>query len=192
MSNEKKTTTSSGLHWHDVLHKEFEGESDRACVILAASLLDTALISLLQARLCPNPGNSDPLFDGANAPLSTFSARIDMCFRLGILSSRFCRDLHLIRKIRNDFAHNVAGCAFTESAIRDRIQALAHSSRFSQTDESWRNMFPDTPKGQFLFCVSWMQWELHDRREKAEPITLAQEEFGYSLEWKPLSVTSTA
>ena len=115
----KKQPVKNIEHWADILRDEFEGESERACVIIAASLLDNALFSLLQARLAPCSTNTDTLFDGANAPLSTFSSRIEVSYRLGLLSARFCRDLHLVRRIRNEFAHNVIGCTFEESSVRD-------------------------------------------------------------------------
>lgn len=184
MAKKKETAPKVGPgHWHDVLLDEFEGESDRACVILAASLLDAALMTLLQARLAPSPSQSDPLFDGANAPLSTFSARIDASYRLGLLSARFCRDLHLIRRIRNEFAHNVTGCNFEESSIRDRIQALANSSKYNACEASWRELYPDTPKGHFQFAVGWMQWHIRALTEDTECIQIAKDEWGYTGEW---------
>lgn len=66
-------------HWEDLLQVEFEKESDRACVILGAALLDSALETVLRAHLVPSPGTSDSLFDTPNAPLSSFSARIHFC-----------------------------------------------------------------------------------------------------------------
>ena|GEM_PF-906864 len=179
----KAEAASSTEHWNDVLLKEFEGESDRACVILAASLLDSALMSLLQARFTPCPSNSDPLFDGANAPLSTFSSRIDATYRLGLLSARFCRDLHLVRRIRNDFTHNVTGCAFEESAVRDRVQALANSSRYATAKDTWSDLYPDTPKGQFQFAIGWMQWHIRSLTEDTECIDAAGDEWGYTNDW---------
>jgi len=182
----KKQPIKNKEHWADVLREEFKDESDRACVILAASLLDNALFSLLQARLAPCSTNSDPLFDSANAPLSTFSSRIEISYRLGLLSARFCRDLHLVRRIRNDFAHNITGCNFEESSVRDRIQALANSSRYASTDESWREICPDTSKGHFQFSIGWMQWYIRSRIEDTECITATEEEWGYTMPWGSL------
>ena len=177
-------------HFDNVLRREFRGESDRACVILAASLLDNALLSLLRARLVATPSATDSLLDGANAPLSTFSARIDMCYRLGVLSAKFTRDLHLVRKIRNQFAHNITGCSFEESSVRDRIQALANSSGYEKAHESWQKLFPDTPKGQFEFAIGWMQWYLREETISIESIPEAIEEWGYNITWDELNPDS--
>lgn len=186
MNKKVKDKPSNSEHWLELLTNEFRGESDRACVILAASLLDVALRSLLEARLAPSPNSSDMLFDGANAPLSTFSSRIDMTYRLGLLSARFCRDLHLVRRIRNDFAHNIAGCSFTDSGVRDRVQALCNSAGYSKTHKSWRDVYPDNPKGHFQFAVSWMQWHIRVLTEDTDPIKSAEEEWGYQSDWNSL------
>jgi DNA-binding MltR family transcriptional regulator len=52
-----------------------------------------------------------------------------MCYRLGLLSDRYVRDLNLIRKIRNEFAHNIQGCDFNHTSIYSRIQELDKSSQ---------------------------------------------------------------
>ena len=103
---------------------EFVGESDRAAVILGAAKLDYLLYQILQKYLIPNPAGRDELLDG-DAPLSTFSSKINMCYRLGLLSAEVTRALHLIRKIRNSFAHEVSGCKLDSGAHRDRVRELA-------------------------------------------------------------------
>src|SRR2546425_6922070 len=126
----KKHEYQSAAHWAEVLDREFSKESDRAAVILVGALFDSALTQLLRTALVASPTSDDDLLDGANAPLSTFSARINTSYRIGLISKQFCRDLHLIRSIRNQFAHNVAGCSFEDSSVRSRILELAKSSRF--------------------------------------------------------------
>jgi hypothetical protein len=78
-------------YWYDLLKTEFGKERDRACVILSVAMLDQALESLLGCYLVAVPGSEDPLLDGVCAPISTFSSRIDIAFRLGLISSRFSR-----------------------------------------------------------------------------------------------------
>jgi hypothetical protein len=53
---------------------EFNGESDRGAVLVAASRLDEVLKGILLAYLRDTKSASD-LLDGFNAPLGTFSAR---------------------------------------------------------------------------------------------------------------------
>jgi hypothetical protein len=116
------------MDYYELFHKEFAKESDRACVIVAGAMLDELLRSLLLAYLVPSTTSDDPLFDTVNAPLATFSARIEIAFRCGIISQRFARDLHLVRKIRNDFAHNIRDCNFDDTRVRSRVLALSRSN----------------------------------------------------------------
>lgn len=129
---EKEKYDKTDHQWTvDILDNEFRKESDRAVVILVASLLDEALTSSLKSYLTPIASSSDEIFDGSNAPLGTFSSKINMIHRLGLISSRFCRDLHLVRKIRNSFAHNIFGCTFENGSVKSRIDELIKSSYWS-------------------------------------------------------------
>ena len=100
--------------------EEFRDESDRAAVVLGAAKLDLVLYQILQAYLLPTTTGKDELLDG-DSPLGTFSSKINISYRLGLLASSFARALHLVRKIRNAFAHDVSGCSLTTGAHSDRV-----------------------------------------------------------------------
>ena len=95
------------------LQAELKGESPRGIVLVSAAMLEEALRELLVAFLVPNASASDTLFDGPMAPFGSFSAKIDAAYRLGLVSDKFCRDLHVIRRIRNDVAHQPRGFAWS-------------------------------------------------------------------------------
>ena len=171
-------------HWADLYLKEFGKESDRASVILSAVMLDTALESLLKTFLVPLASSEDNLLEGANAPISSFSARIDLTHRLGLISATFCRDLHIIRRIRNDFAHNVANCSFNDSAVRTRVIELARSSRLYERFPAERKIFVEGIKGDFQMHVSWMLWYLWDLSGKVQSLNAPNLEWGYDLSFK--------
>ena len=166
--------------WEELLRDEFIKESERACVIVAVALLDSALECLLKARLVPAASGDDTFIDGAYAPLSTFNARIDACFRFGLISSQFSRDLHLIRRIRNDFAHNITGCTFENASVRNRVLELSRSHNILQGQEKWIDYYRNSIKGNFELAVSWMQWHLRGLISHANCITVADQEFGYT------------
>lgn len=104
--------------------EEFKAESDRAAVILGAAKLDYLLYQVLSKYLLPSVGSRDELLEG-DAALATFSSRINICYRLGLIDGEFARALHLIRKIRNSFAHEVSGCKLDTGPHRDRVRELA-------------------------------------------------------------------
>lgn len=162
------------------LATEFAKGSDRAAVILSAAMLDDLLRDVLVARLVPNTSASDPLFDGANAPLSTFSSRIDACYRLGLISAKLARDLHLIRTLRNDFAHNIKGCTFTEFAAKNRVEELMRSHGFFDRSPKWaKKQGERSTRDEFLTTAQMIIIELEDLLS-AKAFTSAPEEWIYS------------
>ncbi|MEY8211376.1 MAG: MltR family transcriptional regulator [Colwellia sp.] len=113
-------------------------ESDRGCALFASSYLDKALSDLLYCALAYDKKIERDLFEG-NAPLSEFSARIKMAFYLGKISKVEKRDLDLIKKIRNEFAHNANAIDFEEEKIKNQCRELS----FSYHDKDHR------PRGHF-------------------------------------------
>jgi hypothetical protein len=103
--------------------KEFSKESDRAAVIVGAAKLDLLLYQALQSSLQVVPGVRDDLLDAENA-VGTFSARIHLCFRLGLIDAEMSRALHLVRRIRNDCAHEVSSVSLSGGPYADRIREL--------------------------------------------------------------------
>lgn len=128
------------------LIEEFRDESDRAAVVLGAAKLDLVMYQILKAYLLPCPNSKDELLDG-DSPLSTFSSKINILHRLGITGSSFTRALHLIRKIRNSFAHEVSGCLLSTGAHSDRVKELALPLKHIPYFEEFREHFFNDLKG---------------------------------------------
>lgn len=103
---------------------QFLSESDRAAVIIGAAKIEYLLSELLDKYFLPASGSSDDLLEG-DAPLATFSAKIKICFRLGLIDVRCTKLLHTFRRLRNGFAHEVAAGNLNDGAARDRVIALA-------------------------------------------------------------------
>lgn len=104
--------------------KQTSEESDRGSVLVAVSIIDDILAQLLKVKLVPTLERNDELFDGAYAPFSSFSARIDLAYRVALIGTNTRRSCHILRKIRNDFAHATEVKGFTHSATQDRIREL--------------------------------------------------------------------
>jgi hypothetical protein len=99
----------------------FRAESDRACAVLGAALLDARLESLFQRRL---RHFSDKLLSHSG-PLGPFSARIQVARALAWISDDVHFDLDQIRKIRNVFAHEVDHeLSFANQSIADKCRTL--------------------------------------------------------------------
>ena len=60
---------------------------------------------------------------GSFAPLNTLSARIKIAVGLGLISDPEYRDCEALRKIRNEFAHNIK-VSFNDQRIKDLSKNL--------------------------------------------------------------------
>jgi len=160
MTTPEQTTPANdaaGL-WSDHFDRSIRTESTRAKVVLAACYLDELLHQLLALVLKPCEKQKDPLLDGAQAPLGTFSAKIEMAFRMGLIPTETWKSLHLVRKIRNEFAHNLDSSDFSVSNIRD-WNAELHKINDHATPER-RATFSDGAIGDFEKSVSWLVYWL--------------------------------
>ncbi|WP_407471112.1 hypothetical protein [Xanthomonas campestris] len=111
------------------LVEEMGGESDRAVAIVGAAWVEEALFDSISSFLQPHEKSHKRLF-GGNSPLGNFSSKIDLARLLGIISDIILADLHRIREIRNEFAHNIAHktdntrLTFSTQHVADKCLAL--------------------------------------------------------------------
>ena len=96
--------------------RELQQETDRGLPLVAAALIDEKLLETLQSFLCPGK-SADRLLIDPNAPLGTFSARINACASLGLIDEFEYREITLIRRIRNLFAHSRHGLTFSDEKV---------------------------------------------------------------------------
>jgi hypothetical protein len=87
---------------------ELEQQTDRGAAIIGAafveSLLREALESRLRVRTALERRTAKGLF-GTMGPLSSLSAKIDLGVLLGLYPEAVQGDLHRLRDVRNQFAH---------------------------------------------------------------------------------------
>ncbi len=109
---------------------ELERETDRGCLIIGAEILNAELEALLRSVLTLDPRSVkkvvDPLFLNY-APLSSFDARIQIAFALRLIPHEIKLTLDLLRKLRNEFAHEPGPLTFTDPACKDRLRTLLSS-----------------------------------------------------------------
>jgi len=152
--------------------QEFEKESDRAAVILGAAKIDLTIYEILRRFLVASPSANDELLDG-DTPLATFSAKINILYRLGLVDADFARALHLIRRIRNAFAHELSGCQLESGAHRDRVRELyAPFSKFENTKRFHELLFKNHkgPSAEFRTVLAVLVARLEALRDRIEPL----------------------
>lgn len=114
--------------------KSYLYEPDHVAVILATSRMDGLVGDLIRARLLPCPSSKDDLLESEYG-VSTFSVRIDLAHRLGLINAGMARALHLFRKIRNAFAHCSQGQSLAVSPHKERVNDLIRTLNDSKMNE---------------------------------------------------------
>lgn len=164
--------------WPKDLDSEFEGANDRAVAIVGGSYLETMLQLLLQGFLVNHSSTAD-LFK-AYGPFSSFTAKIQASFALGLISDNERGNLNLIRRIRNDFAHELRATSFNDQAISGRCRELnipqrmyvPSKIRLPSTDRVAEiNLTvpgPDEPRARFVASFNYMQLCLTFRLQEAQ------------------------
>src|ERR1044071_2597257 len=107
--------------------RSLTGETDRGCALMAAAYLDSELEKLLRKYFVNNENVQDEIF-GHSRPLGTFSSRIYLAYLVGLIGPKVRRDLHLIRRVRNEFGHVPTPISFDDPALASRCRELYHDT----------------------------------------------------------------
>lgn len=103
--------------------KELNSISDRSAAIVGAAFLDNRIALKLSYLMKDDKTVREELLENSG-PLATFSSRIRLGYMLGLYSEEVYKDLHIIRKIRNFFAHDLDKRDFQNDSISDQCRNL--------------------------------------------------------------------
>jgi len=151
-------------------------ETDRGVALMAASFLEGELEELLREYFLEDQVVVNQIFS-FNGPCGTFSSKIHMTYILGLIGKKAYRDLHLIRKIRNDFGHTATPLTFENQRIQNRCNDLYYDAL--GFDVTPRTKFTRVAVGILAFihgahlkmkkCEPSMDYELSDEvKEEAK------------------------
>jgi DNA-binding MltR family transcriptional regulator len=158
----------------DLFVEDFLGEKlPRPIIIVGASKIDDLLYGVLSKLfLDPHDPKKDELLKGDN-PLTTFSSRIKICYRLGLIDISLFRVLEKVRALRNLCAHSVE-FDIKKSPVREHYNDLkryiSHRNSYTLTKSRFFNdNFSDAKELQCLFVTICVILEsIHSTIEKAK------------------------
>ena len=163
------------------VYLELDNESDRASAVLCAAFLDHELGVLLR-RFMRDIKETNELFQQMQ-PLSNFSSKIKFAYVLGLISHEVYHDLNLIRRIRNDFAHDRRARLFTETEIASRCESLKLPSLLDpRSSKEPRERFESATK-MILGAVSVSQTYAHAEKRAPfgeNPVAVNEKTFSYN------------
>ena len=128
----------------------FTRQGDRGTALVAAAWLDDAMEARIRAACRPNKATVDEMLR-PDGPLGSFSARIKLAFLFDLIEPMVKKDLDLIRRIRNEFAHKRHNLTFVSNVIRNRCDELHGAKAFRLGVVPLRS-----PKQKFLFTVYFL------------------------------------
>jgi mannitol operon repressor len=131
---------------------ELNKESPRGKVLISTGYLEEMLKEILSGFLMEDK-IVDDLFDSGNAPLGTLSARAKLAYTLGLISDVEFQDIDLIRRIRNDFAHDMKA-SFADKSVRSRCGQLKHKAPDEIGKVSAEGQFTSAATGLLLNLVN--------------------------------------
>lgn len=88
------------------MNKELNTATGRGLVMVACSYIDELLLKILKSFMIQGESAAQ-LLDGFNAPLGTLSTRAAAAHALGLINDAEHREITILRRVRNRFAHKV-------------------------------------------------------------------------------------
>lgn len=166
----------------DILSKEI----DRGMVLTGCSYFEDRLARLISAYLCDTNQTKDVTKEPG--PFGTFSLRITGCYCLGLITKHEHDQLNILRKVRNQFAHDFR-MTMGDGSVGDRLRSTEAVSIFARAASDGK-IDPGTfvirkPKDAreiFLFAVFRFAQELESRIHAIEEEGMRLE----PVEWRRL------
>jgi DNA-binding MltR family transcriptional regulator len=137
--------------------EELEQQTDRGAAIIGAAFVENLLRQAVESRLRGDTAiekrAANRLF-GTTGPLSPFSAKIDLGLLLGLYREEVRGDLHRIREVRNQFAHDEEPRDFAYPKISEHCAKfwLPHHL-FIVATTGGSQIFPPDPRGRYILTV---------------------------------------
>ena len=133
--------------------KELENGTDRAKVILGAAIIEYQLEKLLKKYLVQNNKLQKEALE-YNGFLGTFSSKINACFLMRLISKELFNDIQRLRKLRNNFAHNLLNCSLDNEEMREEVYQFKLLKQCIKTDwNKWSTAMVFNMQIAFLFVA---------------------------------------
>jgi hypothetical protein len=147
---------------------EIQAGSDRVAGILGAAVMQNALIGAILSRL-KDTTDAPKLFDD-RGPMNSLSSQIMMGRALGLYNGRVEDMMHIVRKVRNKFAHSVVSLDFSDPQIAswcNELKSFAAEPMPNRTISDARRFYED---GCYHFTATVLRVVNDDLLRKANAL----------------------
>jgi hypothetical protein len=129
---------------------KIEEGDDRSAGILAGAFMQDRLIKAIKARMIYDKTVHGLVFKGYG-PLADFRSQIDVAYLMRIILPDIREKLHIIREIRNRFAHRLEAHDFDVQLISDLCITLFRIPAIKILKE----MYDQSLEGVMLLIYGW-------------------------------------
>jgi hypothetical protein len=146
--------------------EEVSSGSDRSMAILAGANIEGDLVQLIFTELRIPEVRREELVS-RDGPLSSFYAVICMAYAIDVIGEDDAKDLHVVRQIRNAFAHARKPIAFETPALAEEVDKLkdaATSGGYLGPDLSTRRGIFTAATGNLNFGIRQSAMAIERRR----------------------------
>jgi len=106
--------------WRNTIYEQHP----MVCAIWGSSMVEHELEVLLREKIKRSDDKTWSKLTDRNGPLSSFSSKIDMGYAIGLYDDPMRANLHIVREIRNVFAHAKRVVTFDHELIINEIKSL--------------------------------------------------------------------
>lgn len=125
---DKEESTSMMSRYLEIFNS-LQQESDRGCVLVVGSMIELAIEEQISRRIVHPANKSGEIMGRGNKPISTFSAKIDFGYALGLFPEEEWCVYHQLRELRNACAHDIRLQHFDANHFSDRMRNIISASK---------------------------------------------------------------
>jgi|GEM_PF-3186318 len=124
-----KEQTAAMMSRYVEIFDSLQAESDRGCVLVVGSMIELVIEEQISRRIIPAVNKSGELVGRGSKPISSFSAKIDLAYALGLFPEEEWRVYHQLRELRNTCAHEIKQQHFNANHFSDRMLNIINASK---------------------------------------------------------------
>jgi mannitol operon repressor len=124
-------------------YDQLKSESDRGCAIIGGAMIDQSLSKLIAKYLIDDQPAVDELLEPHGRPSSVYT-RVSLAYCLGLVMKNQVKDIIVISRIRNYFAHNLDAASFENEEVMkmcDEIKWYFETAYATDEEKSPRKYF---------------------------------------------------
>jgi DNA-binding MltR family transcriptional regulator len=130
-------------------------ESTQAYIIIIVSYTEELLTKVLKNSLINLNEDKDNLMD-PNGPIFHLGPKVDLAYRLRVVSIEMSWTLHKLRKLRDKCAHSHTQVKLSDQSIKDSIDEMRRRLNDTHTDVTTEDKLQDIVTGVLIILWNYL------------------------------------